>query len=63
LRLSEEELWRTQTSKARPPTSTPVWGEDDLWRMKADPYGFRSELRPNTASPLCDLSVTQGRRE
>ena len=32
-----------------------IKGQDGQWRLKADPYGFRSELRPNTASLLCDL--------
>lgn len=32
-----------------------VKGPDGQWHLKADPYGFRSELRPNTASLLCDL--------
>jgi len=56
LRLSEEELWRNADVEGAPAYKYAVWGEDDLWRMKADPYGFRSELRPNTASRLCDLS-------
>ena len=29
---------------------------DGEWHMRADPYGFQSELRPNNASMLCDLS-------
>ena len=33
-----------------------IQGEDHTWHEKADPYGFRMQLRPNTASVLCDLS-------
>ncbi len=32
-----------------------VVGEDGVTRLKADPYGFASELRPNTASVVYDL--------
>ena len=32
-----------------------VLGADGRTRLKADPYGFRSELRPDTASRLCDI--------
>ena len=33
-----------------------IQGPDGMWHEKADPYGFRMQLRPNTASMLCDLS-------
>jgi len=33
-----------------------ILGEDGEVHLKADPYAFQSELRPNTASLLCDLS-------
>ena len=33
-----------------------VLGADGRTRLKADPYGFRSELRPDTASRLCDIT-------
>ncbi len=32
-----------------------VKGADGQWHLKADPYAFASELRPNTASLLYDL--------
>ena len=32
-----------------------VAGADGRTRLKADPYGFASELRPDTASRLCDM--------
>lgn len=28
---------------------------DGQWHLRADPYAFRSEMRPNNASMLCDL--------
>ncbi|MBV9282188.1 MAG: 1,4-alpha-glucan branching protein GlgB, partial [Chloroflexi bacterium] len=31
----------------------PRWGQD--WMLKADPYAFAAELRPNTASVVADL--------
>ena len=33
-----------------------IQGRDGSWHEKADPYGFRMQLRPNTASMLCDLT-------
>lgn len=33
-----------------------IQGADGVWHEKADPYGFQMQLRPNTASVLCDLS-------
>ena len=33
-----------------------VTGEDGVVRIKADPYGFAAELRPNTASVVYDLT-------
>jgi 1,4-alpha-glucan branching enzyme len=33
-----------------------IQGIDGAWHEKADPYGFQMQLRPNTASMLCDLS-------
>ncbi len=32
-----------------------VYSQDGSFALKADPYATRSELRPNTASLLCDL--------
>ncbi len=32
-----------------------VQGQDGAWHDRADPYGFRMEQRPNTASRICDL--------
>ena len=32
-----------------------ILGADGVWQEKADPYGFRMQNRPNTASCLCDL--------
>ncbi|MEA4998691.1 MAG: 1,4-alpha-glucan branching protein GlgB [Candidatus Limiplasma sp.] len=55
LRLPEEELTR-HTPEGEPPAyKYAVWGADDVWRMKADPVGFYSEVRPNMGSRLYDL--------
>jgi len=32
-----------------------IKGENGFWAQKSDPYAFESELRPNTASVVCDL--------
>lgn len=32
-----------------------IQGPDGEWHLKADPFAFSAELRPNTASVLCDL--------
>jgi len=56
LRLTEAELWQNAPENGYPTYKYAVWGQDDLWRMKGDPYGFYSEVRPNTGSRLYDLS-------
>ena len=33
-----------------------IWSSDQNYVGKADPYAFQSQLRPDTASVLCDLS-------
>ena len=55
LRLDEETLWHDAPEDGYPTYKYAVWGADDIWRMKADPYAFYSELRPNNASRLYDL--------
>ena len=55
LRLAEDELWQHTAPEAYPSYKYAVWGVDDVWRMKADPFGFFSEVRPNMASRLYDL--------
>ena len=55
LRLDESELWQNVPEGGYPTYKYAVWGQDDLWRMKADPYGFYCELRPNNGSRLYDL--------
>lgn len=55
LRLTAEELWHNAPPDGVPTYKYAVWGQDDLWRMKADPYGFRAELRPDNASRLENL--------
>ena len=55
IRVSETELWQNSPADGNPVYKYAVWGQDDVWRMKADPFGFYSELRPNTGSRLYDL--------
>ena len=55
LRLEEKTLLTNVPEGAQPTYKYAVWGADDLWRLKADPYGFACELRPANASRLCDL--------
>lgn len=55
LRLSKEELWQNLPEDGYPTYKYAVWGKDDVWRMKADPYAVYSECRPGTASRLYDL--------
>ncbi|MDD3212512.1 MAG: 1,4-alpha-glucan branching protein GlgB [Eubacteriales bacterium] len=55
LRLTRDELWENAPEDGMPAYKYAVWGQDDLWRMKTDPYGFATELRPNMASRLYDL--------
>ncbi|NCB32033.1 MAG: hypothetical protein EOM66_11580, partial [Clostridia bacterium] len=56
VRVARAELWKNLNEDGYPTYKYAVWGADDLWRMKADPYAFYSELRPHTASRLYDLS-------
>ena len=55
LRLPRDTLWQNLPEDGYPTYKYAVWGSDDLWRMKADPYAFYSECRPHTASRLYDL--------
>jgi 1,4-alpha-glucan branching enzyme len=36
-----------------------IKGPDGFWAQKSDPYAFAAELRPRTASVVCDLSRYQ----
>ena len=56
LRLDEEILWRDVPEDGYPTYKYAVWGADDIWRMKADPYAFHAETRPGTASKLYELA-------
>lgn len=55
IRLTEEELWRNVPADGYPTYKYAVWGRDDVWRTKADPFGFFCEVRPRSASRLIDL--------
>jgi 1,4-alpha-glucan branching enzyme len=55
IRLSKDELWQNLPPDGFPTYKYAVWGLDDIWRMKADPYAFYQECRPGTASRLYDL--------
>jgi len=55
LRLSEEELLRDVPEDGVPVYKYAILGADGKLRLKADPYGFYAELRPNMGSRLYDL--------
>ncbi len=55
LRLSKQELWKNVPEDGFPTYKYAVLGMDSTWRMKADPYAFFSQLRPNTASRLYEV--------
>ncbi len=55
LRLSEDELRKDVPDDGFPVYKYAVTGADGKLRLKADPYGFFSELRPNMGSRLFDL--------
>ncbi|HPJ01544.1 MAG TPA: 1,4-alpha-glucan branching protein GlgB [Candidatus Limiplasma sp.] len=55
LRLSEAELFKDVPLDGYPVYKYAVTGADGKLRLKADPYGFFSELRPNMGSRLYDL--------
>ena len=55
LRLPEERLRQNTPDDGTPVYKYAVWGQDDVWRLKADPFGFFCELRPETGSRLYDL--------
>ena len=58
-RISDGEVWTVFIEGIQPETAykyaiEPQWGGPHI--MKADPYGFYAELKPNTASKVYDLS-------
>ena len=55
LRLSDEALHFNTPEDGYPIYKYAVIGDDGKCRLKADPYGFFAELRPQTASRLYDL--------
>ena len=55
LRLSRDVLWKNAPEDGVPIYQYAVWGIDDVWRMKADPFAFYAEQRPHTASRVYDL--------
>ncbi|MEA4929576.1 MAG: 1,4-alpha-glucan branching protein GlgB [Candidatus Limiplasma sp.] len=55
LRLPEKRLRQNTPDDGTPVYKYAVWGQDDVWRLKADPFGFFCELRPETGSRLYDL--------
>ncbi|MBE0601069.1 MAG: 1,4-alpha-glucan branching protein GlgB, partial [Firmicutes bacterium] len=59
LRLSEDELRKAAPDDGYPVYKYAVTGADGKQRLKADPYGFFSELRPNMGSRLYDLDGYQ----
>ena len=59
LRLPESILLENLPEDGYPIYKYDIWGADDVWRQKADPYAFYSELRPNTASRIYDMDGYQ----
>ena len=55
LRLLEEEVLLDAPEDGYPVYKYAILGADGKLRMKADPYGFFAELRPQTGSRLYDL--------
>lgn len=57
LRVAEKDLLQNLPKEGYPTYKYAVWGADDVWRLKADPYGFWTEKRPQSGSVLYDLSA------
>lgn len=57
VRIPEKELLQNLPKEGYPTYKYAVWGADDIWRLKADPYGFWTEKRPQNGSVLYDLSA------
>lgn len=55
IRLSEAELVKNMKEDGFPTYKYAVWGADDVWRMKADPFAFFTEPRPNNGSRIYDM--------
>jgi len=55
IRLLETELVKNQKEDGFVNYKYAVLGADDVWRMKADPFGFFTELRPHNGSRLYDM--------
>lgn len=55
IRLSEAELVKNMKEDGFPTYKYAVWGADDVWRMKADPFAFFTEPRPNNGSRVYDM--------
>lgn len=56
-RIPEKELLKNLPKEGYPTYKYAVWGADDVWRLKADPFGFWTEKRPQNGSVLYDLSA------
>lgn len=55
IRVAEEELLKNLKEDGFPTYKYAVWGADDVWRMKADPFAFFTEPRPNNGSRVYDM--------
>ncbi|MBR5547014.1 MAG: 1,4-alpha-glucan branching protein GlgB [Clostridia bacterium] len=55
IRVSEAELVKNMKEDGFPTYKYAVWGADDVWRMKADPFAFFTEPRPNNGSRVYDM--------
>ena len=58
LRLTENGIWEGFIPNLHPGDAYQyaIWSSDQNYVGKADPYAFQSQLRPDTASVLCNLS-------
>ncbi len=55
IRVPETELMQNLKEDGFATYKFAVWGADDVWRLKADPFGFFTEPRPNNGSRIYDM--------
>jgi len=57
-RIAESGIWErfVPGAKGGDQYKFEIKGQNGFWAQKADPYAFQAELRPKTASVVCDFS-------